>query len=88
MRVLTEVVIGEVVIEDTGGAWIGLIVAWILAGIQLVLFIAALISVLASKRYTGGGKFLWAVVVFALPLLGPIGWFVAGRNAQIRTSTP
>ena len=73
-------------IEDTGGAWIGLIVVWILAGIQLVLFIAAFISVLASKRYTGGGKFLWVVVVFALPLLGPIGWFVAGRNAQIRTA--
>lgn len=75
-------------IEDTGAAWIGLIVAWVLAGIQLVLFIAALISVIASKRYTGGGKFLWAVLVFALPILGPIGWFVAGRKAQIRTSTP
>lgn len=75
-------------IEDTGAAWIGLIIAWVLAALQLVLFIAALISVIASKRYTGGGKFLWAVLVFALPILGPIGWFVAGRTAQIRTSAP
>ncbi|WP_229841826.1 PLDc N-terminal domain-containing protein [Pseudolysinimonas yzui] len=79
---------GADVIEDTGAAWIGLIVVWILAAIQLVLFIAGLISVLASKRYTGGGKFLWVVVIFALPLLGPLGWFIAGRTAQIRTTAP
>jgi len=79
---------GAAVIEDTGAAWIGLIVVWILAAIQLVLFIAGLISVLASKRYTGGGKFLWVIVIFALPLLGPLGWFIAGRTAQIRTPTP
>lgn len=65
---------------------IGLVV-WVVLGIlQFILFIAALISIVGSRRYTGGGKFLWVVVVFFAPLLGAIGWFVAGRSAQIRTS--
>ena len=56
--------------------------------IQVVLFIAGLVSVLRSPRYTGGGKFLWVVVIFFAPFLGPIGWFIAGRSAQIRTNAP
>lgn len=56
--------------------------------IQVVLFVSGLVSVLRSPRYTGGGKFLWIVVIFFAPLLGPIGWFVAGRSAQIRTQVP
>lgn len=62
---------------------------WIILGIvQAILFIAALISIVRSPRYTGGGKLLWVVVVLLGPLLGAIGWFVAGRRAQIRTDTP
>jgi uncharacterized membrane protein YsdA (DUF1294 family) len=68
--------------DGTPFALIGFIV-WIVLGlIQFILFIAALISIMSSKRYTGGGKFLWVVVVF----FGAIGWFVGGRTAQIRTS--
>jgi hypothetical protein len=44
--------------------------------------------VLRSPRYTGGGNFLWVVVIFFAPFLGPIGWFIAGRSAQIRTNAP
>lgn len=76
---------------DGGSGFIGgaFFVVWLIIGlVQLILFIAALVSILSSKRYTGGGKFLWVVVVFFAPFLGPIGWFVAGRNAQIRTSVP
>lgn len=72
--------------SSTPFALIGVIV-WVILGIlQFVLFIAALISILGSKRYTGGGKFLWLVVVFFAPFLGAIGWFITGRTAQIRTS--
>lgn len=72
--------------SGTQFAIIGLLV-WIVLGImQLILFIAALISILGSKRYTGGGKFLWVVVVFFAPLLGAIGWFAVGRSAKIRTA--
>jgi hypothetical protein len=73
---------------DAGVAIVGVIV-WVILGIvQIVLFIAALISILSSKRYTGGGKFLWLVVVFFAPFFGAIGWFAGGRKAQIRTSAP
>ena len=73
--------------DSNGGfAVIGLIV-WVVLGIlQFILFITALITILGSRRYTGGGKFLWVVVVFFAPFLGPLGWFIAGRNAQIRTA--
>lgn len=65
------------------------VITWIVLGIaQFVLFIAALISIIASKRYTGGGKFLWVVVVFFTPFFGALGWFLIGRTAQIRTDVP
>ena len=62
---------------------------WIILGIiQAVLLIAALISFFRSPRYTAGGKFLRVIVVLLAPLLGAVGWFVAGRRAQIHMSTP
>jgi hypothetical protein len=74
--------------NGTPFALIGFIV-WIVVGIlQFILFIAALISILGSRRYTGGGKFLWIVVVFFTPFLGAIGWFAGGRTAKIRTDVP
>lgn len=72
----------------TGVAIVGLIIWISIIVLQIVLFIAALVSILASKRYTGGGKFLWVIVVFFAPFLGAIGWFIAGRTAQIRTLEP
>lgn len=62
--------------------WVAVVVA------QAVLFIAALVSILRSKRYTGGGKFLWVVVVFFAPFFGALGWFIAGKTAKIRTLEP
>ena len=81
-------------LETTGGdggagfAAVGLIVWLVLIIAQAVLFIAALITIIASKRYTGGGKFLWVLLVFFMPFFGPLGWFLLGRNAQIRTDVP
>jgi hypothetical protein len=64
---------------------IGGLTVWnVLIVLQAVLFITALITILASRRYTGGGKFLWILFVFAWPLVGPIGWLIWGRRAQIR----
>jgi hypothetical protein len=72
--------------SGVGFAALGLVV-WVILGIlQFILFIAALVSILSSKRYTGGGKFLWLIVVFFMPFFGAIGWFVAGRTAQIRST--
>jgi hypothetical protein len=64
---------------------IGGLTVWnVLIVLQAVLFITALITIFASSRYTGGGKFLWVLLVFAWPLVGPIGWLIWGRRAQIR----
>jgi hypothetical protein len=66
----------------------GTVVFAIIVLAQLVLFIVALVSILGSKRYTGGAKFLFVVLVFCFPLIGPLGWFLAVRNARIRTDAP
>ncbi|MGO4192765.1 PLD nuclease N-terminal domain-containing protein [Arthrobacter sp. YAF17] len=49
----------------------------IVAGaIAAALFICALISIARSKNYTPAGRALWLLVVFALPALGPMLWFL------------
>jgi F0F1-type ATP synthase assembly protein I len=55
--------------------------------VQSVLFIVALITILVSRRYTGGGKFIWVLLVFVLPVIGPIVWLIWGRRAQFRKGT-
>lgn len=64
----------------SGAALIGivaLIVAW------LVLFVAALVSILRSPNYQPGGKALWCLASFAFPLLGPILWFAVGKKSTM-----
>lgn len=60
-------------------ALIGLV---LLIAIPLIIFIAALVSILSSSRYTVCGKVVWIVVTFTFPILGPIVWFIWGRNAE------
>ena len=57
--------------------------ATIAALAQIILWIAAAVSILRSVRYTGGGKFLWFIVIIAFPFLGCLGWFLFGRTAQL-----
>lgn len=56
--------------------------------LQVVLVLVALGTIIASPRYTGGGKLLWAVLVLTAPILGAVAWLVVGRRAQIRTDVP
>lgn len=58
---------------------------WALAGGALavvaafvVLFIAALISILGSGL-SGGMKLVWIVLAFLAPFIGSLLWFVVGR---------
>jgi hypothetical protein len=67
-------------------AWAGTLVFALVVLGQIVLFISALASILGSHRYTGGGKFLWIVVVFCFPFVGALVWWFAGRKAAIRTT--
>ena len=61
------------------GLGIGLMV--ILIGVALfhvIFFLAALFSILGANIGCGG-KILWVFVIFFLPFLGSLLWFVAGR---------
>ncbi len=50
-----------------------------------ILFIAALISIMRNKQQTPVGTVLWILVVFAVPVLGPLVWFLTGSRST-RTS--
>lgn len=47
----------------------------------VVLLVAALISVARNKKYTSGGTVIWTLTILALPVLGPILWFLIGRKS-------
>jgi len=49
--------------------------------VNAILFISALISIARNRTYTSGGTVVWALIVLAVPALGPILWFVIGRRA-------
>lgn len=57
----------------------GLVLVALGAVALLVFWIAALVSVLGAPIGCGA-KILWLLVVFALPFLGSVLWFVAGRR--------
>jgi hypothetical protein len=49
--------------------------------IQLGLMIAALIDLeRPERRVRGGNKLVWALVIFFVNVIGPIIYFVAGRE--------
>lgn len=60
----------------------------VLVLVPLVVFVVGAVSVLRSPRYTGGGKLLWVVALWALPVVGTVVWFAAGRTARLRTDVP
>ncbi|MFH1590696.1 MAG: PLD nuclease N-terminal domain-containing protein [archaeon] len=59
----------------------------ILGLISLILFIICAISIFTAKN-TGGWKAVWFIVVFLLPILGPIIYFIGGKRGRKKTATP
>jgi hypothetical protein len=49
--------------------------------LQLILMIAALID-LARRTQTRGPKWLWLLVILFVNIIGPIIYFVAGRQDE------
>jgi hypothetical protein len=47
--------------------------------IQLILIIVALVD-LSKVNQTNGPKWLWAIIIIAINILGPIIYFVFGRK--------
>ncbi|HWD01563.1 MAG TPA: PLD nuclease N-terminal domain-containing protein [Amycolatopsis sp.] len=65
--------------HEFAGVSLGIgIVVLVLA--PMILFLAALVSVLGSPL-TGGMKVVWVVFAFCAPLLGPLLWFFVGRRS-------
>jgi hypothetical protein len=50
--------------------------------LSAALFIVALISIARNRTYSSGGTVVWALIVFAFPMLGPVLWFSVGRRAR------
>ncbi|OGO15518.1 MAG: transcriptional regulator [Chloroflexi bacterium RBG_13_68_17] len=48
--------------------------------IQLVLLVAGLLDLAKAERRTRGPKWLWAVVILFISILGPVIYFLAGRE--------
>lgn len=65
---------------DTGLATGVLAVLGIVAIALLVLFFAAVVSILGSARLSSSGKVVWIVICLILQFFGPVGWFVWGRK--------
>ena len=60
----------------------------LLAGLIIAaLLIAALVSIVRNKGQAPMATVLWVLVVFAVPILGPLLWFLAGRRSSQTAST-
>ncbi len=47
--------------------------------LQLILLIVALVDLVRRER-TNGPKWLWAVLIIVIQLIGPIAYFIVGRK--------
>ncbi|SFU05090.1 PLD nuclease N-terminal domain-containing protein [Arthrobacter sp. ov118] len=60
-------------------AWEGMV---IVAGIICAaMFIGALIGIARSRNHTPAGRALWLLIVLALPVFGPMLWFLTVRTS-------
>ncbi|WP_313095371.1 PLD nuclease N-terminal domain-containing protein [Corynebacterium variabile] len=69
--------------DTSGWFFVGMVFLALVALACVVLFIAALVSILSSRSLTVGGKLLWCIAVFVFQFFGPLVWFLWGRNAQL-----
>lgn len=51
-----------------------------LAALQLGLMIAALVSIFKHKEYKTGNRALWVVITLLVSIVGPILYFVLGKE--------
>lgn len=51
----------------------------LLAAVQLILLVLALISCLSADRVRNAPRFAWVLVILLVPLVGPVIYFFAGR---------
>lgn len=65
---------------QSAGAIAWLVVLICVAAALLVLFVAALVSVLRAPL-SPAARVAWVLGVLVFPLVGPVAWFTVGRRA-------
>ena len=50
--------------------------------VNVALVLGALISIARSRHHTTGSQVVWSLIVLALPVIGALTWFLAGRRAK------
>lgn len=55
------------------------VLGWLIA-VAALLLVAGLASVWRARGYSRRARVVWTVLVIALPIIGPLAWFVAGRE--------
>lgn len=71
---------------ETAVSWLGGATGVVLLFIALALValvLAAILSALADRNTSGGGKLLWILLVLWFPLIGAIAWFVVGKKGHL-----
>lgn len=52
------------------------------AAASVIALAAALLSIWLGRHHSLKAKAVWTVISVALPILGPAGWFVLGRERR------
>lgn len=55
-----------------------------LAAVALPLLGAALASIWLGRRHSRKAKIVWTIVAVVVPILGPIAWYLLGRETRRR----
>jgi hypothetical protein len=53
-----------------------------LAGGALLLLAGALASIWLGRHHSRAAKVVWTAVAVLVPVLGPLGWFLLGRERR------
>ncbi|MFB8280898.1 PLD nuclease N-terminal domain-containing protein [Nocardia colli] len=73
--------------ETAGSIAFGVFAVAVAIG-AIALFIAGVVSALRSSNYAAAGKAIWVLLMLAFPFLGPVVWFIWGRNSTIQPVQP
>ncbi|HEU4565634.1 MAG TPA: PLD nuclease N-terminal domain-containing protein [Gemmatimonadaceae bacterium] len=55
-----------------------------LAGSAVILLGGALASIWLGRRHSRKAKIVWTIAAIFIPVLGPIAWFLLGRETRRR----
>jgi predicted alpha/beta hydrolase len=48
----------------------------------IIALVAALMSIWMGRHHSRHAKVIWTVISVLLPILGPLGWFLLGRESR------